>query len=486
MGTRALNGKLGLDARPYVLPVIFIAFVIGLPFGMGTSPIVFRDGDVSWHIAAGRWILEHHAIPRTDPFSFTAFGHPWIDTEWLAEIVYATAFKFLGYSGLAIVVSAALIAMNAIIFFYLKPRVSPVVMALAFPALDLVISRFALARPHVLAWPLLAAWTVILSRSAENGRPPKLWWVLLLTIWTNLHASFPLALPVAAAIGLDACIKSQWKLFREWIIFGLASILAMSLNANGIAGVIQPFKISGLSILPIIGEWHASTTDNSKLFFAIFLSGVGALLWARPRIPVGRLLLLLVMLGLAFAHVRHQASFAIVAICIIPTLWKSEPLQGKLPYWALVGALPFLIGRALVPLTPPVSSANPWPMIHVLPAELRSEPVFNEYTFGGPLILSGIKVYIDGRAEMYGDDFVTGYSRMMTDDFGAFERTVKKYAIAWTIIPWSEKYLARELIKSADWCPIYKDQLGMIAVRKSGASGRLCQRAPQALRTSPR
>jgi hypothetical protein len=465
--------------------LLFIGFVLGLPFGIGSAPTIFRDGDVSWHIAAGRWILEHQAIPRTDPFSFTAVGRPWIDTEWLAEIIYASAFNFLGYTGLAVIVVAALIALNAIIFFYLQPRVSPVVIAVAFPALDLVLSRFVLARPHVLAWPLLSAWVIVLLKAAESGRPPKLWWVLLLTIWTNLHASFPLALPVAAAIGFDACIKSQWKHVREWMIFGLASIIALSLNANGIAGVLQPFNISSLSMLPLIGEWKASSTTNSRIFYGLFLCGIGGLLWARVRFPIGRLLLLLVMLGMAFAHVRHQSSFAILAICIIPTLWPSRPLETKVPYWALVCVLPFLMGRALVPITPPENSANPWRMIAAIPAELKSQRVFNEYTFGGPLILSGIKVYIDGRAEMYGDPFMTDYSEMTNDDFDAFRRTVKRFDIQWVMLPLTEKHLIRGLSNFGDWCQIYRDQLGIIAVKRTGSSGNLCDISLPRTRQTP-
>jgi hypothetical protein len=144
------------------------------------------------------------------------------------------------------------------------------------------------------------------------------------------------------------------------------------------------------------------------------------------------------------------------------------------PYWVLAGALPLLIGRALVPLTPPENNANPWRMIAAIPDRLRSQPVFNEYTFGGPLILSGIKPYIDGRAEMYGDQFVTDYSQMTKDDFDAFERTVERFSIQWVMLPWTERYLIRGLSKSGGWCPIYRDQLGMIAVNKGGAFGNLC------------
>ena len=100
--------------------------------------------------------------------------------------------------------------------------------------------------------------------------------------------------------------------------------------------------------------------------------------------------------------------------------------------------------------------------------------MFNEYTFGGPLILSGIKAYIDGRAEMYGDDFMANYAAMMTNDIGAFERTVTKFNIQWVVLPWTEKYMVRELGKSGGWCKIYGDQLGLVAVRKAGPFVHLC------------
>jgi hypothetical protein len=34
---------------------------------------------VGWHLASGRWILEHRSFLRFDPFSLTSGGAPWID-----------------------------------------------------------------------------------------------------------------------------------------------------------------------------------------------------------------------------------------------------------------------------------------------------------------------------------------------------------------------------------------------------------------------
>ena len=44
-----------------------------------------------WHLAAGRWIVEHHAIPTTDPLAIASVKTPWINGEWLYEaVLYAT------------------------------------------------------------------------------------------------------------------------------------------------------------------------------------------------------------------------------------------------------------------------------------------------------------------------------------------------------------------------------------------------------------
>jgi len=63
--------------------------VLVLPLALASSPKIFNDGDVSWHIATGEWILNHRTIPTADPFSYTAAGQPWVVTEWLADAIFA-------------------------------------------------------------------------------------------------------------------------------------------------------------------------------------------------------------------------------------------------------------------------------------------------------------------------------------------------------------------------------------------------------------
>src|SRR4051794_13216605 len=94
--TRGSGQSLHADIAAKLLLIFLLA---GLPIGLATSPRTFDDGDVSWHVAAGRWMLAHRAIPTTDPFSFTAYGHPWIAMEWLADIVFAAAYNMATYAG---------------------------------------------------------------------------------------------------------------------------------------------------------------------------------------------------------------------------------------------------------------------------------------------------------------------------------------------------------------------------------------------------
>jgi hypothetical protein len=440
-----------------------------LPFGLGTAPSIFRDGDVSWQVAAGKWILQNGRIPTTDPFSYPVFGHRWVAMEWLAQIIYGGAFTLDGYAGLATVVGAAVIALFAILYFHLETRASPIAMTVALLMVAFVVAPFILARPHVLAWPLLAGWTIILLRSTETGRPPPLWANLLLVVWTNLHASFPLALVIEAAIAFDALTSSRWSTIRPWLVFGLASVIALMLNANGLAGLRQPFETSSLAMLPFIAEWHASTTNSTPSFYGALAIGMGMLLYSGVRVPLGRLALLIVLMGLAFLHVRHQSFFIIVAACVLPPLASDPQTSGPVPRWLLAGVLPLLAFRAVVPLLPPEGPANPRRLIAAIPPELRNRPVLNEYTFGGPLILAGIRPYIDGRGEIYGDEFVANYVKIADGDMHAFNDAVRRYDIRWTMLSPSQATLIRSMESSGQWRRIYADRFGVIDVRNRPA-----------------
>jgi hypothetical protein len=197
----------------------------------------------------------------------------------------------------------------------------------------------------------------------------------------------------------------------------------------------------------------------------VLIVGLGGLLLTGVRVPIGRLLVLLVLLALGFAHVRHQSTFIIIAASILPPLWRSTARWSPAPAWLSAAAIPFLAFRLATPVIPPESPAHPRSLIAAIPPSLRSQPVLNEYTFGGPLILAGIKPYIDGRAEVYGDAFVIDYLHIANGNVGAFDRAAQRYGIRWVMMQRSEDGLLHALESSGKWRRIYTDRIGAIDVR---------------------
>jgi predicted membrane protein len=63
---------------------------------------LLNDPDTYLHIAAGRWMLAHAALPVHDPFSHSLAGAVWVPHEWLAELVLATVYDAAGWSGLVL------------------------------------------------------------------------------------------------------------------------------------------------------------------------------------------------------------------------------------------------------------------------------------------------------------------------------------------------------------------------------------------------
>ena len=63
--------------------------------------VKIRSYDFFWHLESGQWILDHRALPETDPFRFTADpSERWIDHEWLAQVLLASGERTVGLVGL--------------------------------------------------------------------------------------------------------------------------------------------------------------------------------------------------------------------------------------------------------------------------------------------------------------------------------------------------------------------------------------------------
>src|SRR4029078_7898935 len=73
---------------------------------IAVAPQLLGDPDTYSHLALGRWILDHGAVPTVDPFSANFRGTHWLAFEWLSEVVFALAYVAGGWVGMVAVRSA--------------------------------------------------------------------------------------------------------------------------------------------------------------------------------------------------------------------------------------------------------------------------------------------------------------------------------------------------------------------------------------------
>ena len=479
----AQKRKAGSSSTLLLLSVL--TGVLLFPVALGSSQMIFNDGDVSWHIATGQWILQHHAIPRTDPFSFTWAGKPWVPIEWLAEVIYASAYSFAGYSGVSGVVTAALIALNGIVFFNAlrwSRRVSSPLVTLV--ALDLVLIPMMLARPHLLAWPIMAGWIWLMLWARERNRAPPIWAALVMTLWANLHGSFVFGLALIGPFALEALLADRGQAFRtirDWGLFGLASVAASLITPNGLEGFLHPFAIMGMGSLQEIGEWRSADFSQLGLFEIVLLEALFFCLWLGVRIPPLRLLLLLALLHMALQHTRHQPVFLVLAallsarelataIAAAFPARETKPAPSLPPRYAAAAVLAMLclvvglrLGFQVERRDDPLS---PMRALAAVPVGLRAQPVYNDYLFGGYLIFAGVKPYIDGRADMYGDAFLLNYTSMKNSSPQRVQAELDRRGAQWTILQ-STSRVAAMLDRSPQWMRIWSDRIAIVHVRRA-------------------
>jgi len=457
------------SARPtYLLPLL--VGVVLIPALLGSSATIFNDGDVSWHLATGQWILDHRAIPPADPFSYTWAGQPWVPFEWLSEVVMAGLYRVAGYGGIAALATAAMMVLHAIVYVHAVRFLRPWVAVAVVVAMDVVLIPMMLARPHLIAWVLIAFWTWLMLRARRQDRAPPLAAALIMILWTNLHGSFVLGLAIAGAFGLEALVTAsdRSRVLRQWLLFGLACVGAACVNANGVDGIVHPLLVARLTHLPLIDEWKPSNLTVTPFFFVVLLALGAAILRWRPRLHPVRWVLLAVLLGLALFQMRHQPVLAIVAALLLPEGFArsgSEALPRSALRLVAVAIAALVVVRAMLPVTLPDNEANPWKLIAAVPPDLRSQPVLNGYSMGGPLILSGIRPYVDGRSDMYGDQLITDYKRITDGDAVVLNAAVQRWNIRWAILPPRYKKLIALLDHSPQWRRIHQDKVGIIYVR---------------------
>jgi hypothetical protein len=443
------------------------------------SPAVLGDGDTWSHLATGEWMLAHGAVPRADPFSHSMLGAPWTAHEWLSEILLTLAFRCGGWSGVALMTAVA--AAGAALIMGLR-----VARDLTGAALGVTVALGValwlpnlLARPHVLALPLAAAWTVGLIDARERDAAPPLSLAPLMILWSNMHGGFVFGLaligPFAVEAVASATREARLEAARAWALFGLAATTAAVVNPYGVEALIFPFRLMGVENLSRISEWRPQDFSRVGPMEAALILLLGFALTRPMATPPARAALVGGLVAMALQHARHAQLLGLVAPMLLAqpiaeAIGAARPQEARrdVARVALSASLTAILAMGALRIAEPIArvdgKAAPISALAAVPPDIRTKPVLNDYSFGGYLIWSGVRPFIDGRADMYGGAMLGLYRKLAAGDPATLEETLSRYRIAWTIFAPDDEIIAI-LDREPGWRRLYSDGVAVVHVR---------------------
>jgi tetratricopeptide (TPR) repeat protein len=469
------------------------------------------DFDLGWQMAAGRYLLAQHAIPRTELFSYTARG-----TEWIYPVLSGLVFYLLhllgGYAAISWFCALACVATAAVLIYH-RNLWAVVLVLLAVP----VLSSEIMPRASLFTIILFTCFARILVDHFEGRRPPLWLLPLLMVLWVNLHTGFVAGCVLAGAYLTVEALEipffsrrtaaiSRVKRAFPWLI---AAVLATVINPWGIrifaaisrqqsvirsqsASLEEWEPVQAASALQELG-WR--TPDSARwwlLGFAIILAAV--CLW---RCRIGPALVLLVA---AFAFVRHQRMEGpcVILICLIGgSVLTNAAAHNRFPWHkasfalVIVSLLVVLVGVRCFDLVTDrtyLSSgdvtlfgtgpswwlperATSFLLQNHLPAN-----IFSSFNLGSYLVWrlgDQYPDFADGRYIPFGPQLFD-LQRTLTSlplDSTEWTQAAAKYHIHTVIFPLSRIFALGEFPLQADcesalWTPVYMDVSAIIFERK--------------------
>ncbi|MCB8963363.1 MAG: hypothetical protein H6651_23835 [Ardenticatenales bacterium] len=468
-------------------------------FAMGVRETL--DPDLWWHLRTGELVLTT-GIPHSDPFSYTFAGQPWIAHEWLADLFMWLIYSAAGLTALSLVF--ALIIAGTSWLLYRRCAGQPYLAAFVVLLGAVVAAPTWGARPQMFNL-LLAAAFVFLIEGWQQGRYTVrvLWLLPLLTVlWANLHSGYLFGIVIIGVYVAGSWLQGHFsrhpaevgQLNPYWLAAaGAGSFLAALLNPNGYKLWLYPFETLGSEAMQkFIVEWHAPDL-NLSLFqpFAVML-GLTVLVWLFSNRPVTWIDALFFFGGAAagLTSARNIPLFA-----VMNTTMLSRHLLSAL---ADTRAYPLLSGDRPDPKISPMLKVANWFVLAVallgcfvwsfqrvsntqtaigalypvaavdfiLDSPLAEANVLNSYGWGGYLIWRDLPVFVDGRADVYGDFLFTFQQTNLGQ--ASWREPLETYDVDYILLEQGHQIIAL-LTESPEWSLVYEDGVALIFVREGVA-----------------
>ncbi len=428
------------------------------------------DTDTWWHLSAGSWLLEKGEILRTDPFSLTKQGEPWIYPGWLAQVILYAIFHTFGFAGINLF--TAIMVVIAFAFIWPLLDAPPLMRAFVLILAATVSAVYWSARPQIFSFTLSAIFLWSLTQ-AEAGHPRRLWILPpLMVLWSNLHGGFAIGFLLIGFYLLGECVelildmrlrpaheaeaaRDRREKIRNLVIIGFVCAVAVSINPHGPQMLLYPFTTVSVGVLQeYIEEWQSPNFHRLEVqpFLWMLMLSFVALTLSRGRKRVVDLLFLIGFTSLSLMAARNIATFALVAAPILARegYLAAKPLLGRQkpgddfpePLARRMNIIIFtvLVFAALMKIAIPLKDqVNRDAVARQVPVEavayLHEHPelgsLFNSYNWGGYVIWALYPDYlsfVDGRTDLFGDEILEGYLKAWRAEEG-WEKYLDRWGI---------------------------------------------------------
>jgi hypothetical protein len=499
------------------------------------------DSDFWWHLAFGRWMVEHGEVLRADPFDCTSaiFGASsqtryQLTQYWLSQVLLYGAYLLAGLKGVVLLRAAVFTALSALLYRLVRRTgagtlLSVLLLSLAVQAIARDLANVA-ARPQMWSSLFFVALLSILAELREGRRWARFALPPFMLLWANLHGGYILGVFVIVIAAAAAQLSRHAE--RRWILLvAVASIAATGCNPAGFAALIsypltrvsgaappaygifeeEPlFKYVRVSSLPRVMPW---LTAVFLLTFLTLLPRARTLLRERRDL----LLLCLLTLGMGLKAKRFLVFFVLMACWL--TAVNVAALRERLRQarrWPFDRAMPpvarrALTGAALVSLAAGYALVAAQSSVFQPGVEYRHTTegaadflersgfrgnIFNEYGAGGYLawrLHPEAKVFIYGRMVYPG--LLTLYQEVVNNPIqmvalgssGAVQELYRKvfdeYAINAVIFPAGDLEtgdalpLGLRLARDDAWALVYARPEALVFLRKTPELAAFAQHA---------
>jgi len=477
---------------------VFEVYVFALSFFFAARPL--SDGDFWWHLKTGEYILNTRSIPRTDFFSFTNYGRAWVAHEWLSEAIFYVIYSRLGFNVL-IVVFALLTALAFWIAFKRSSSNPLIGGTVALIGVWAILPNVGV-RPRIFTLLLSSVYLALLGRYVRRGQGREIWWLVpLMVLWVNLHGGFLMGLVLIGlaivGIPLDAWsnrekLSSSLPQLKTLFLVLVACMLAACLNPHGIWIYKFPFEIF---LSPIqqqtVNDWLSPNFHQSEAvpLFMLILGTIAAFALSPKRPKLSEVILFLATLYMTLKSQRHVAILALVAVPLMSDYlqnWITARSDGKLfgpvapnggnrraTIVTVLFLLPLVVfawklkttvfeAPAQVAIDAPVKAVEYMQQNRIVGKTLTDPNIW-----GGYLIwkMPSNPVYIDGRIDMYGDEFVKEYL-YITLGYIDWREPLDRYGVQIAIVA-PKSVLATGMRNAPNWQQVYEDELAVVFTRRS-------------------